>query len=224
MSQPERPMAGLTQDALQAGPVCPRVPVLSVLELVSRDARRRPLLLPDDGPAERPELRAHLDLVRRHVHEERCPTCRRWYRNATIAYFSQLRRRLRPFARTPHQTLAEEDRREYAVAAGARGSGLGALEGRLLWQREPNEAGWRMLLQFRGAAGRGADPAAFDGVALEVFFEEPGRDAPALLATRLCLGGDGVLTSPEEFVDLADPDRVRKVRFRPRMPLAALDL
>jgi len=224
MTPPERPMAGLMQDALQAGPVCPRVPVLSVLELASRDARHRPLLLPDDASSERAELRAHLELVRRHVHEERCPTCRRWYRNATIAYFSQLRRRLRPFARRPRQTLAGEDRREYTLAGRGRGSGLGALEGRLLWRRGANEAGWRLLVQFRGAAGKGADHAAFDGVTLEVYLEEPGRDGPALLATRLSLGGDGVLTSPEEFVDLGDPDRVRKVRFRPRMPLAALDL
>lgn len=223
MSSPRRPLAGLTQDAHQAGPLCPRVPVLSILELASRDARRRPLCLPENGDS--PELREHLDEVRRHVHEERCPACRRWLRNATRAYSAALRQRLRPFARKPRKVAASPEYLEFALAARAKSAGLGALEGRLIWRREENEAGWRLVVQFRRAlTGKGVAPASFAAVALEVFFEEPGRDAPARVQTRLDLGSDGVLSSPEEFVDLERPDRVCRVRVRPQAPWGALDL
>ena len=223
MTPPERPMAGLTQDALQAGPLCPRISVLSIFELASRDARRRPLCFSELELGDASTALSHLDEVQRHVHEERCPTCRRWYRNARIAYFDKLRRKFGPFTRRPRKVAAGANHLDYGLRARSRSSGLGALEGRLMWRREAGLDGWGLLVQFRGA-GRGDDLSAFDAVALDVYLEMPGRDGPALVATRLDLEGEGLLTSPEEFVDLDHPDRVCRVRIRPRAPLGTLDV
>jgi hypothetical protein len=62
------------------------MPLLSVLELAQRDARRLPLVLPDESSALDDEERRRLEATRRHLEQDRCPVCRRWYRNALEAY------------------------------------------------------------------------------------------------------------------------------------------
>jgi hypothetical protein len=67
-------------------PLCDQVPLLSVLDLARRDAQRRPLVLPDEASLDNTEERRRLEATRRHLEQERCPVCRRWYRNALEAY------------------------------------------------------------------------------------------------------------------------------------------
>jgi hypothetical protein len=72
--------------ARQAVPLCEEVPLLSIFELALRDARRLPLVLPDEANLENGPQRHRLEAIRQHLEEDRCPVCRRWYRNALAAY------------------------------------------------------------------------------------------------------------------------------------------
>jgi hypothetical protein len=62
------------------------MPLLSVLELAQHDAQRLPLVLPDEAGLENTEVRRRLEATRRHLEQDRCPVCRRWYRNALAAH------------------------------------------------------------------------------------------------------------------------------------------
>jgi hypothetical protein len=199
----------------QAGPLCPRVPVLSVLELASRDARRRPLCLPEDRPNDSAQLREHLEQARRHVHEERCAVCLRWYRNATHAYHDALRQQLLPASRVPRR-LAGEDagRPEYHLEGERQGMGLHALEADLLWRAEPGgRPTWSCSLRLRVGEGGRADLSAFEGLLVSLSLAVEGKERPVRLRVRLGREGEA-LTSPPERVVVEHPDRVRRVRLR----------
>lgn len=222
MTRP-RPLTSLTQDALQAGPLCPHVPVLSILELASRDVRQRPLCLGEERAGDHPGLQEHFDQVRHHLQVDRCPVCRRWYRNATHSYHAKLRSNLRRFTRIPKRIAKSGETLEYALRARVGGVGLGAHEGRLLWRRGRHERCWRLVVQFRAMA-RDVDLTLFDAVEIDVALEREGGGPPMEVTLRLDPCKEGVLTSTEALLDLEHPDQVRRVRFSPRAPLRRFDL
>jgi hypothetical protein len=199
--------------------------VLSVLELASRDARRRPLCLPEDRPGDSPELREHLDRVRRHVHEERCPVCLRWYRNATNAYHDALRQQLLPVSRVLRRLAGGgPDRAEYRLEGGRAGVGLHALEASLIWRAEPaGGPGWSCSLRFRAGEGAGPELSAFEGRLVALALTIEGKARPVRLRVRLGREGE-VLTSPPARVAVGHPDRVSRVRLRLLDRALGLDL
>jgi hypothetical protein len=71
--------------ARKKAPLCERVSLLAVLELAQHDALRAPLVLPAETDVDSALERQRLEATRRHLEQERCPICRRWYRNALAA-------------------------------------------------------------------------------------------------------------------------------------------
>jgi hypothetical protein len=200
---------------------CPQVPVLSILELASRDHRQRPLTLFEEIPGESAAVTAHLDEVRRHLEEERCPICRRWYRNASHAYQTTLKEQFRPFSRTP-QRIKDNNELEYRLTPSRRAFGLAALEGRLLWRiRKKTPPSWSCLVRFGSAA---SDLSCFANLDLLVAFQIEKKKHPHEVRTRLTHDVDRGLTATVEPIPIASPDRVERVRFQPLAHVDGLDL
>lgn len=210
MIEPLPRPAGRTHPALPAAPLCPKVPVLAILDLAAREAKRRPLILAADADDQ-------LEAVRRHVHEEHCPTCGRWYRNARNAYLLSLKEQLRPFKRPLKHRATGADYVEYGFTGRASSAGLGALDGRVVWT---GNAGWHCTIQFHGDA---AALGTFDAVMLDTKVYGDGWAKPVAFATQLDLS-NGVLTSPAVAVGIDRPLGVRRAEFHPRLPAGLVDL
>jgi hypothetical protein len=73
-----QPAEAAPAQSSQAPASCGKFAVLAVLELAYRDRAGRPLHLPDQD--------LETEALRHHLQAERCPVCRRWYRNAVRAY------------------------------------------------------------------------------------------------------------------------------------------
>jgi hypothetical protein len=208
-------------------PSCDRYPPLPVLELAHRDVTGRPACLrPEDLPGED---------VRRHLEEEGCPVCGKWYRNAWRAYARHsgvpepeprpLKRQKSGATGSVHGLVEQ-----LAVPRREGGSKLDALTLVLRWSKEPgsSKGPWRVALCFPGEAEtRAGNPAAelrpFDGFPVLVELHIEDEDAPQAFATRLDLDSEGNLVSPQKIVRVEQPDRLCAIELIPgTQPMAAL--
>jgi hypothetical protein len=217
-------------------PTCGKFAVLAILELACRDSRQRPLL---GGDLETEDLRRHLE-------EERCPHCLRWYHNACRAYQASV-------SALPWVGRVSGELRSGALAAGGklsvvrqpltfrppRGSiGLDTLRGVLVWSTEDSgeprgstPLRWQVMLQFpslaRDPEHGNPEPALqrFDGsrARLKVMAARPAK--PWNLRTRLDWDAhEQQLATHPEAVLIDNPQEVETIKFFPGGRIPGFDV
>jgi hypothetical protein len=228
---PSRPNIDPTQ------PTCGQFPVLAILELACRDSRQRPLLLSGD---------LETDDLRRHLEEERCPLCLRWYHNACRAYqasVSTLPWIARVAGESRSGTLAAWGKlsivRQPLAFRPPRGcTGLDTLRGVLVWSTEghgepdgPTPQRWLVTLQFpslaRDLEHGNPEPALqrFDGsrARLKLMAAKPAK--PWNVRTRLDWDAhEQQLATHPESVLIDNPEKVETIKFFPGKRIPGFDL
>jgi hypothetical protein len=192
---------------------CDRFAALDVLEFAQQEVTAQPLFLSAK------DLKAKK--IQRHIHEEHCPVCSRWYRNTRRAC-EQLRSTVPrlPAARRP-KTIKLAARRlgtprpvfqQVQADKDAPPTDLDALKLVLEWQRAVNKRpgkaappGWELTLEFPVRSNSHPDGndgerlKHFAGFCLRIEWLAVGEEKPVCADTRLAFRGHDLVSMPRAF-------------------------
>jgi hypothetical protein len=197
---------------------CDRFAALDVLEFAQQELTAQPLFL----------SAAHLKIteLHRHIHEEHCPTCSRWYRNAQLACKQLAPTVPRLPASRPPKTIRFAARglgktrsiwQDVPAVDNAPATDLDGLKLVLKWQKAAQQRlgkaappGWELTLQFPARTKRHPDGndrerlKQFAGFRVRVEWLARGQQLPACAETRLALYDHDLVSQPR-ILPIGDP-------------------